>query len=165
MAEFNDDNLVKLDWGNQLWCGDTIKCPYCGKESDSIDVEEFTSSGVVECPECGHMYVALTDYQPEVTTYRYKGRSDRKTVYRDSKNPVYCGLCGSRLEVPPDEDILFGKFPMCPICDTVVCNKCEKERKPCCDEYRAWVKREEKFEQRIRELDEEDKNEEYGYWA
>lgn len=109
---------------------ENIRCPYCGQERMSEDGELYRGTNVTECPDCGRSFTFEVDYVPTITSYRYKGRTDRHHVYEQW--PTWCSVCGTVLESDAD-------YPECPICRGVVCRKCERLMKPCCDEYARWA--------------------------
>lgn len=107
-----------------------IKCPMC-EEQWALKGEELDDgTDAMKCPYCGKKFVYEVDHHPLVTSYRYRGRSDKQFVV--SWYPRWCSICGTKL-VPEEE------YPRCPMCEAVVCEECEKQMKPCCGEYVRWA--------------------------
>lgn len=109
-----------------------IECPYCG-ECDEFESTDLHGDGpyLQECSHCGRKFEYTVDWYPGIESYRYKGRTEQQ--YASDVYPSECFICSGPLE--PD------KFhPKCPLCDAVVCDKCERLKKPCCDEYARWAK-------------------------
>ena len=108
-----------------------IECPYCG-ECDEFESTDLHGDGPYwqECSHCGRKFEYTVDWDPSITSYRYQGRTERQ--HAGDVYPSKCSICRGPLE--PD------KFhSKCPICDAVVCDKCERLKKTCCDEYARWV--------------------------
>lgn len=117
----------------QEYQGDeNILCPYCGNEwlleEKSVYVC-FEFSGVERCPECGMEFTYSLEYVPTITSYTYKGRTNRKVA---DKHDDTCQVCEKPLEQGRE-------YSVCPVCGSIVCDECERERKPCCKAYVRWV--------------------------
>lgn len=110
---------------------ENARCPYCG-EKQQLEGDGLSKGvSVAWCPDCSRLFAYEVDCGHPITSYRYKGRTDRHHVYEQW--PTWCSICGTVLE--PDAD-----YSQCPICREVVCQKCELLKKPCCDEYARWAK-------------------------
>lgn len=134
----------EMTYSNALYCGEHVVCPYCGEEWDELpSFDGFNFNGVEECDECGHSFEIGISFTPDVTTYQYNGRTkNAEPVLIDEKNPRKCDLCGNHLVVPEDilnKDDYYELYSKCPICGKVVCNDCERNLKPCCNEYELWI--------------------------
>jgi hypothetical protein len=111
-----------------------LVCPYCGYVIDD-DWRDYDAhgpydreSGRVTCPGCKHDYRYTSERCRAYTTYAYHGRAPSH-VYVCS---TCCDVCGASLAP-------YKLHPECPICGGVVCDKCDADRKPCCDEYCRWA--------------------------
>lgn len=123
-----------MNYRGEKWVygGDKIVCPYCG-ECDPFESTDLHGDGPYsqKCSHCGRDFTYTVDWDPSVTSYRYRGRTEQQ--YAGDVCPSKCSICRGPLE--PDRF-----HPRCPLCDAVVCDKCERLKKPCCGEYARWAK-------------------------
>lgn len=142
----------KMTYLNVLHCGRNVICPYCGKEWDMPSFEGFAFVGAEKCEGCGHSFEISIGFTPSVTTYQYEGRKRMHILLTDGKDSEKCDLCGKSLVTHEDtfdndDDCEFSLE--CPICGKVVCNDCERNLKPCCNEYELWIGKSDEVNQKI----------------
>lgn len=134
----------KMTYLNALCCGKNVICPYCGKEWDMSSFEGFVFGGTEKCEGCGHSFEVSVSFTPNVTTYQYDGRLRTHIPLVGGEDSEKCELCGKPLinhedTIDKDDDREF--YPECPICRKVVCDECERNRRPCCKEYEYWIEK------------------------
>lgn len=110
--------------------GIRIVCPYCGhgREPDDEEVAEGGHLGV--CASCGRAFVYEADQLCTVVSHRYEGRT--KVFPVDARWPVRCTICSSWLT--PGRG-----HAMCPVCGSIVCDRCGRAHRACCREYEQWA--------------------------
>lgn len=119
-----------MNYRGEKWVygGNKIVCPYCGERYPlELDGDPILDPHTEECPKCEREFECSVEWYPSITSYRYAGRTDRIA------GPEECRICKEPIDP-------LKIHPSCPMCKAVVCDRCEKQMKPCCDEYARWAK-------------------------